>query len=207
MASQNSRSRLIVRKARLADIPSINRIVQRAYPKMDDYSFDELRGQINNFPEGQLVAVYADQVVGYCATICLPEAQVMRNHSWAEITGNGYGSTHDIDGDYLYGYEVCVDPDARGLRIGRRLYREREALAVKLGLKGIVFAGPHPRPAPPVQAVRQRPGLCRGRGRQDDPRSGAVVPARAGLRTARRDAELSAGRPRFHGLRRPPALA
>ncbi|MES1935505.1 GNAT family N-acetyltransferase [Salinisphaera hydrothermalis] len=141
MAPQNSRSRLIVRKARLADIAAINRIVQRAYPKMDDYSFDELRGQINNFPEGQLVAVYEDKVVGYCATICLPEAQVMRRHSWAQITGNGYGSTHDIDGDYLYGYEVCVDPDARGLRIGRRLYREREALAVKLGLKGIVFVG------------------------------------------------------------------
>lgn len=141
MAPQNSRSRLIVRKACPADIPAINRIVQRVYPKMDDYSFDELRGQINNFPEGQLVAVYEDRVVGYCATLCLPEAQVMRNHSWAQITGNGYGSTHDIDGDYLYGYEVCVDPDARGLRIGRRLYREREALAVKLGLKGIVFAG------------------------------------------------------------------
>ncbi|RJS95063.1 carbon-nitrogen hydrolase family protein [Salinisphaera sp. Q1T1-3] len=141
MPPQNSRSRLIVRTARLSDIPAINRIVQRTYPRMDDYSFDELRGQINNFPDGQLVAVYEDEVVGYCATICLPENQVMRRHSWAQISGNGYGSTHDIDGDYLYGYEICVDPDARGLRIGRRLYREREALAVKLGLKGIVFVG------------------------------------------------------------------
>lgn len=76
MAPQNSRSRLIVRQARLSDIPAINRIVQRAYPKMDDYSFDELRGQINNFPEGQLVTVYEDRVVGYCATICLPEGRV-----------------------------------------------------------------------------------------------------------------------------------
>ncbi|MDA3921633.1 MAG: GNAT family N-acetyltransferase [Salinisphaera sp.] len=141
MPTQKSRSRLIVRAARLSDIPAINRVVQRAYPRLDDYAFDELRGQINNFPQGQLVAVYEDDVVGYCATICLPEAQVMRSHTWDEITGNGYGSTHDIDGDYLYGYEVCVDPDARGLRIGRRLYREREALCVKLGLKGIVFSG------------------------------------------------------------------
>ena len=33
-------------------------------------------------------------------------------------------TTHDIDGDYLYGYEICVDPEARGLRIGQRLYRD-----------------------------------------------------------------------------------
>lgn len=135
------RSRLIVRTATLADIPAINRVVQRTYPKQDDYTFDELRGQINNFPAGQLVAVYEDTVVGYCATLCLPEDRVMQQHSWAQITGNGYGSTHDTDGDYLYGYEICVDPDARGLRIGQRLYREREALCIKLGLRGIVFAG------------------------------------------------------------------
>lgn len=140
MPSQ-SRSRLIVRTAKLSDIPAINGVVQRTYPNLDDYTFDELRGQINNFPEGQLVAVYEDQVVGYCATLCLPEDQVMRPHTWARITGNGYGSTHDIDGDYLYGYEICVDPEARGLRIGQRLYREREALCMKLGLKGIVFSG------------------------------------------------------------------
>ena len=140
MASHN-RSRLIVRTAKLTDIPAINRVVSRAYPQLDDYTFDELRGQINNFPEGQLVAVYEENVVGYCATLCLPEAQVMASHTWAEITGNGYGSTHDTDGDFLYGYEICVDPGARGLKIGQRLYREREALAVKLGLKGIVFAG------------------------------------------------------------------
>ncbi|MES1925122.1 bifunctional GNAT family N-acetyltransferase/carbon-nitrogen hydrolase family protein [Salinisphaera sp. T31B1] len=140
MPSQ-SRSRLIVRTATLADIPAINQVVRNTYPNLDDYSFDELRGQINNFPAGQLVAVYEDTVVGYCATLCLPEAQVMAPHTWAKITGNGYGSTHDTDGDYLYGYEICVDPAARGLRIGQRLYREREALCIKLGLKGIVFAG------------------------------------------------------------------
>lgn len=141
MTTQKSRSRLIVRTARLSDIPAINRVVQRAFPRMEDYTYDELRGQINNFPAGQLVAVYEDRIVGYCATICLPERQVMRRHTWTGITGNGYGSTHDIDGDYLYGYEICVDPEARGLRIGQRLYREREALAIKLDLKGIVFVG------------------------------------------------------------------
>ena len=135
------RNRLIVRTARIADIDVIQPLTAKAYPKQTPYTRDELRGQINNFPEGQLVAEYEGHIVGYCATLCLPEERVLAPHTWAEITGNGYGSTHDPDGDYLYGYEVCVDPEYRGLRIGQRLYKERKALCLKLGLKGIVFGG------------------------------------------------------------------
>jgi len=139
--SARNRSRLVVRSALVTDIPAIREMTIKAYPRQIPYSEDELRGQINNFPEGQLVAEYEGDVVGYCATIMLPEARVLAPHSWPEITGNGYGSTHDDDGDYLYGYEICVDPDFRGLRIGQRLYREREGLCRKLALKGIVFGG------------------------------------------------------------------
>ncbi|MDT0616994.1 GNAT family N-acetyltransferase [Salinisphaera sp. P385] len=134
-------SRMIVRAAAIADLSAIRAVTTKAYPGMAAYTRDELRGQINNFPEGQLVAEYEGKVVGYCATLCLPEEQVLAPHTWAEITGNGYGSTHDSDGDYLYGYEVCVDPDFRGMRIAQRLYRERFALCRKLGLKGVVFGG------------------------------------------------------------------
>lgn len=134
-------SRLVVRTAQIRDIDVIQALTVRAYPKQIPYSRDELRGQINNFPAGQLVAEYEGQIVGYCATICLPESRVMAPHTWAEITGNGYGSTHDADGDYLYGYEICVHPDFRGLRLGQRLYKERQALCRKLDLKGIVFGG------------------------------------------------------------------
>lgn len=135
------RSRLVVRTAKISDISVIRQLTVKAYPKQTPYTKDELRGQINNFPEGQLVAEYEGQIVGYCATIRLPEARVLAQHTWAEITGNGYGSTHDPDGDTLYGYEICVDPEFRGLRIGQRLYRERQALCRKLELKGIVFGG------------------------------------------------------------------
>lgn len=139
--AQRRRSRLIVRQARHDDIEAIQSLVERAYPRQTPYTRDELRGQLNHFPDGQLVAEYENRIVGYCTTICLPEARVLAPHTWEEITGNGYGSTHDSEGDYLYGYEVCVDPDYRGLRIGQRLYKERAALCVKLGLKGIVFGG------------------------------------------------------------------
>ena len=65
-------------------------------------------------------------------------------HTWDEITGNGYGSRHVRKGDWLYGYEMCVDRKVRGTRIGRRLYDERRKLAERLEVKGITFGGRMP---------------------------------------------------------------
>ena len=121
--------RLEVRNAMIKDIPGIAHLVRRVYEDMPAYTHGEIRGQINNFKEGCFVALLDDEVVGYCATMQLAEALAFAPHDWDEITGNGYGSRHDPTGDWLYGYEMCVDPKVRGVRIGRRLYEERRALA------------------------------------------------------------------------------
>ncbi|WP_455218147.1 GNAT family N-acetyltransferase, partial [Kaarinaea lacus] len=108
---------------------------------MYGYSEGAITGQINNFPEGQFVILVNEKVVGYCATFMISEKAALKTHTWTEITGNGYASRHDPKGDWLYGMEVCVDPDYRGYRLGQRLYNERKKLCQSLGLKGIVFAG------------------------------------------------------------------
>src|SRR5690606_23058268 len=105
------------------------------------YTAGPLKGQIHHFPEGQFVAVLGERVVGYCATFRIAGEVALKPHTWTEITGNGYASRHDPKGDWLYGMEVCVDPDMRGYRIGQRLYDERKRLAQDLNLKGVVFAG------------------------------------------------------------------
>ena len=142
-ALENPRSRLQVRNATLEDIPAIADLTQRVYGAigMHGYSKGSLRGQINHFPVGQFVAVVDKQVVGYCATFQVTEAVGLKRHTWVEITGNGYASRHNPQGGWLYGMEVCVDPEYRGYRIGQRLYNERKRLCERLGLKGIVFAG------------------------------------------------------------------
>ena len=108
---------------------------------MGTYSRAMLLGQIHNFPEGQFVAEYEGAIVGYCATFLIDGDIALQPHTWNEITGGGYASRHDPNGDYLYGMEVCVDPDYRGLRLGQRLYDERKKLARSWDVKGIVFGG------------------------------------------------------------------
>jgi predicted amidohydrolase/GNAT superfamily N-acetyltransferase len=136
-----AKAKLIVRHAQAADVAAIRRLYKKVYPKLSPYKADQLRGQINNFPQGQFVATYEDQIVGYCATFRIAEAIAFAPHTWSQITGNGFAARHDVDGDWLYGMEVFVDPEFRGLRIGQRLYAARKALAAELHLKGIVFGG------------------------------------------------------------------
>lgn len=137
---------LIVRNATLADVPAIVELSHRVYDplKMETYPRAAIVGQINNFRQGQIVVMAGDTLVGYCATFRISGDIALKAHSWNEITGNGYASRHDIDGDWLYGMEVCIDSAYRGYRIGQRLYNERKKLCQSLGLKGVVFAGRMP---------------------------------------------------------------
>jgi predicted amidohydrolase/ribosomal protein S18 acetylase RimI-like enzyme len=137
----DAQPKLTIRNARLDDIRRVIALCRRAYPAMEPYSTAQLRGQIQNFPAGQFVAVYEDKVIGYCATFRVAESLALAQHSWAEITGAGFASRHQPRGAWLYGMEVCVDPNYRGLRVGQRLYNERKRLCARLNLKGIVFGG------------------------------------------------------------------
>ncbi len=139
-----SKPRLIIRNATLADVGAIRELSRRVYGDDLAYTLGHIRGQINNFPEGQFVADYGGQVVGYCATFITEEALALAPHTWTEITGGAFASRHDPDGDVLYGMEVVVDPSFRRLRIGQRLYRKRRELCQDFELKGIVFGGRMP---------------------------------------------------------------
>ena len=142
--AQEQKAKLIVRNAMVKDVRDIQALCRKVYPDMPPYTQAQIRGQIQNFSEGQFVAVYMDRVVGYAATFMIDERMALRSHDWSTITGRGYGSRHDPRGDMLYGMEVMVDPGHRGLRIGQRLYNARKQLVTERNLKGIVFGGRMP---------------------------------------------------------------
>ncbi len=141
MAQAKANAQLTIRKAAISDVKGIAALVDRAYPNMGTYPVALLRGQISNFPDGQFVVEYEGEVVGYAASFIIKEDIALSPHTWASITGGGYASSHNPNGDWLYGMEVCVDPTRRRLRIGERLYDARKALCENWELKGIVFGG------------------------------------------------------------------
>lgn len=138
---KEQRPSLVIRNARPADAHRIAELSGKVYGTAQAYPTEMIRGQINNFADGQFVAEFEGQVVGYCATFIVDEALALGAHTWSEITGHGFASRHNPQGDWLYGMEVFIDPDFRKMRIGQRLYNERKKLCRHLRLKGIVFGG------------------------------------------------------------------
>ena len=87
-ARPQSRSRLVVRRVRRADIDALADLSKRVYAPIQGYSRRVLRAQLNNFPDGQFVAEYDGKVVGHCATFIISEKIALAPHSWAEITSH-----------------------------------------------------------------------------------------------------------------------
>ncbi len=133
--------RLTVRRTEPGDVPEIVALSKRVYPDETPYDPGMIRGQMAKFPEGQFVAVYDGKVAGLASTFRISEEVAFEPHDWGAITGGGYASQHDRNGDWLYGMEVIVHPEFRRLKIGQRLYDARKRLAQELGLKGIAFGG------------------------------------------------------------------
>ncbi len=139
---ESTKPKVIVRNAKVSDISAIRKLVKLAYPAhMDNYPESAIKGHLNHFPQGQFVVEFNKQIVGYCATFKISGEIALSLHTWDEITGHGFASRHEPNGDYLYGMEVCVHPDFRGLRIGNRIYTARKRLCQAEGLKGIVCGG------------------------------------------------------------------
>lgn len=106
------------------------------------WSAQSIEKLIKKFPEGQIVIKADGKVVGCTLSIIVNYEKFGDNHTYTQITGNYTFDTHDSEfGDVLYGIEVFIHPDYRGLRLGRRLYDARKELCEQLNLKAIVFGG------------------------------------------------------------------
>ena len=120
---------------------------------------------IRIFPEGQIVTVVDGKIVGCALSIIVNYNDVKNDHTYAQVTGNETFNTHTRKGNILYGIEVFVHPDYRGLRLARRMYEYRKELCEKLNLKAIMFGGrlpnyhkyaDHMRPKEYIDKVRKR---------------------------------------------------
>ena len=118
-----------------------------AYSNMPNAYWKEhhIKSLISRFPEGQVVLKVNGQVAGCALSIVVDYRKFEHQHTYKEVTGNYTFKTHDPNGDVLYGIDVFITPEFRGLRLGRRLYDYRKELCERLNLKGIAFGGriPH----------------------------------------------------------------
>lgn len=127
----------------LEDYQELKEAMIEAYSTMPDmyWKEEQIERLIQLFPEGQVVVKVNGQIAGCALSIIVDYDDFEDGHTYKEITGNHNFSTHTMEGDMLYGIDVFIKPEFRGLRLGRRLYDYRKELCERLNLKGIAFGG------------------------------------------------------------------
>ncbi len=131
------------RKLTLGDYENLSSSMLKAYDTMGGqvWSKSSIEKLLKIFPEGQLCIAVDEKVVACALSIIVNYDEYGDKHTYKLITGNYSFSTHDDNGDTLYGIEIFVHPEFRGLRLGRRLYEYRKEICENLNLKSIIAGG------------------------------------------------------------------
>lgn len=135
--------KILLRTLEVDDYAALRESMKEAYAGSgnEPWTRREIQTLIRKFPDGQLCIEMDDKVVATALSLIVDYKKFGDRHTFEQITDDGKFSTHDDNGDVLYGIEVFVHPDYRGLRLGRRLYDARKELCENLNLRSILAGG------------------------------------------------------------------
>lgn len=123
-------------------LEALQRIVFPSLAEEELLHAEQYKAHVQLFPEGQFVALDGDKVIGATSTTRYHyNSDVHEHHTFYEVMGGGWFTTHEPNGDWLYGMDVSVHPAYRGKGIARALYRARQNTCKQLGLKGQMTVG------------------------------------------------------------------
>ncbi|HPM32420.1 MAG TPA: carbon-nitrogen hydrolase family protein [Chryseolinea sp.] len=130
----------------IGDYLDLKESMLEAYTEWGAYWRDhQIAHLLEIFPEGQLCIKVDGKLVGAALSLIIDYKTLGDNHTYKDATGNYTFSSHNNDGDVLYGIEIFIRSEHRGLRLGRRLYDARKELCEKFNLRGIIAGARLPR--------------------------------------------------------------
>lgn len=92
------------------------------------WQLHHLKGHRELFPTGQHVAVKGGTVIGSSTCMILSESNWQEHADWEATTGGHNLAKHDPQGTTLFGVDISVHPEFRGLGVGKALYQARFAV-------------------------------------------------------------------------------
>ncbi|WP_026581219.1 GNAT family N-acetyltransferase [Bacillus sp. J33] len=105
---------------------------------------EQLKNHTDLFPEGAL-CIEVDGVLAGSLTGLIVEFDPSHpDHTWEEITDNGYIRNHNPNGNTLYIVDISVRPRYRKLGLGKLLMQAMYQVVVQLGLERLLGGGRMP---------------------------------------------------------------
>lgn len=130
-----------VRQLTLDDYDALVAMQAKCFPGMQTWGRDQIESQLAVFAEGQLCIECDGQLVASSSSLILEYDPKLEWHNWQAVADRGYIRNHNPAGDTLYGIEIMVDPEFRGMRLSRRLYDARKELCRDRNLARIIVGG------------------------------------------------------------------
>ncbi len=124
----------------IANIVECQRLAYSDYPDSGMYDARIYQMQLAAFPEGQYLAECDGKVVGYATALIVHVDDDVR-YEYNELTGNGTFSSHTPGGDTLYGADIAVVPNMRGMGVAQKLYDARRKLIRRYNLRRMLAFG------------------------------------------------------------------
>lgn len=133
--------KLVVRPMRIEDYESLVAMQRKCFAGMETWSLEQIQSQLKHFPEGQIVIECDGALVASSGSLLLDYADDLEWHDWKKTSDGGFIRNHIPRGDTLYGIEIMVDPDYRGMRLSRRMYDARKELCRNRNVEQMIIGG------------------------------------------------------------------
>ncbi len=141
------RDGLVILQARPEYASQLEELQRVCFPTLDDAERFKARHYLKHmelFADGQYVALDGDRVVGATATVRMNFDFQHVDHTFADVIQGGWLTSHQPDGEWLYGADISVHPEYRGRGLATAMYAARQEVVWRLGLKGQLTAGMMP---------------------------------------------------------------
>jgi len=133
----------VVRNATPEDAIQMDYVQAQCYPTLDQSEImtrPHFLNHVKVFPEGQIVVDKDGQIVGSASAFRCNFP--VHDSTFLEETDNLWITNVQIpDGDWMYGIDMGVLPEYRGLGLSTEMYKARQEVCKALGLKGQIIAG------------------------------------------------------------------
>lgn len=130
--------RAVIREYRRADFEDLIQIQRECFPPPFPselwWNEEQLANHVALFPEGAHCIEVAGVLAGSITGLIVEWSPGDPDHSWAEITDNGYIRNHTPGGNTLYLVDVSVRPQFRKLGLGKLLMFSMYDVVVQRGL-------------------------------------------------------------------------